>query len=110
MLFLNAMIDNGNLQEGDAELFFGGDEPEPVEIFPAGTTMIDLLIHLGVFKSRGQAKKNWKGPQEIPEGFSDFTGIGKLRRELWILNPVDICVLNPIKEENEKHTNTLVPE
>lgn len=49
MLFLNAMIDNGNLQEGDAELFFGGDEPEPVETFPAGTTMIYVETKVTVY-------------------------------------------------------------
>lgn len=33
---------------------------------------IDCLVELGVFSSKSQARKNWRGPIQIPEGFSHF--------------------------------------
>ena len=48
--------------------------------------MFDLLVMLGAFSSKGQAKKNWKGVKDIPFGWSEFI-IGKLKRQLCIWNP-----------------------
>lgn len=52
-------------------------------------TVLDLLVMMDVFPSKGQARKNWKGPVEIPDGFSDFLGLGKHRRRLTIWKPVE---------------------
>jgi hypothetical protein len=51
--------------------------------------VLDLLVEMGVFPSKGQARKNWKGSVTIPSGFSDFAGIGKMRRRLTIWNPME---------------------
>jgi len=44
-------------------------------------TMIDLLVATGCFPSKGQARKNWKGPIEVPLGFSTWE-VGKRRVRL----------------------------
>jgi hypothetical protein len=46
-------------------------------------TMIDMLVEFGFFPSKGQARKNWKGPTEVEPGFHEFT-IGKKNRALAI--------------------------
>lgn len=61
------------------------NEGEDVFIMPEGTTLIDLLVLMGIFTSKSQAKKNWKGVIEIPSGFSHFSKLGKLNKTLTIL-------------------------
>ncbi len=63
---------------------------EEVEVVnPNSVDMFDLLVRLGVFASKGQARKNWtKTGAEIPPGFNHFI-VGKLRRELCIWNPIN---------------------
>lgn len=90
MDYLNVVVDNGHVSKDDLGLFFSHELFGPVfdvSVVPPGTSIYVLLIQLGSFTSLGQAKKNWNGPREIPEGFSEFT-VGKLRRKLYILNPV----------------------
>src|SRR6185369_11600579 len=69
---------------------------EPVLLLPANATMLDALAQAGVFKSKSDARKNWKGPIEIPRGFSEHT-IGKLQHKIWILNWVEGPWIEPIK-------------
>jgi hypothetical protein len=40
--------------------------------------MLAILVQCDLFPSKGQARKNWKGPTEAPHGFSTFT-VGKHR-------------------------------
>lgn len=50
--------------------------------------MFDLLIELGVFSSKNNARKNWKqSGQAIPNGWSEFTNLGKNKHNLFIWNP-----------------------
>lgn len=79
--FLNVIVESASLRDSDAEYF--GDEP--AMLVPEGTDMLQLLVELGSFPSRGQARKNWKGPVEIPPGWTE-TKIGK--RWLFVLNPI----------------------
>jgi len=83
MNFLNIIVDNGNVWDGDKELIFGDEEA--VRVSP-NTTIFDLLIMIEAFPSKNQAKKNWKHGSTIPSGFSEFF-IGKLKRHLVIWNP-----------------------
>lgn len=95
MDFLNVIIVNENYSENDVDLLFGKNcinckgciycREERIEKF-VNVDMYDLLLKLGSFSSRNQAKKNWKGPNEIPKGWSEFT-VGKLKRKLYIWNP-----------------------
>lgn len=83
MDFLNVIIDNGNVRESDRDDIFPADEE--VNLLPPETDIFDLLVMLGAFPSKTQARKNWKhGP--IPDGWSEFY-VGKLRRHLCIWNP-----------------------
>jgi len=99
MDFLNVIVENGNIRDGDEELVFGPDrhdgcigcprcKKEEVMRVPATTTIFDLLVMLGAFPSKGQARKNWQHGAEIPPGFSEFR-VGKLRRLLTIWNPTE---------------------
>src|SRR6266853_62538 len=63
------IVKTPHLQDGDrAELFHAEDEVDYVE---PGVDMLDLLVDLGMFPSRGQARKNWRGPIEIPAGWTE---------------------------------------
>lgn len=90
------VVDNGNVKDWDVETIFGfegtiwgfdGRPDPPVNVIKPGEfTMIDLLVMLGTFPSKSQARKNWKGPVDIPGGYSEWT-CGKMRRQLNIWNP-----------------------
>lgn len=79
------IMKNGLQFDTDKELFFNTQD---VSIIPSESTILDVLVTLGVFPSKGQAKKNWKGEVRIPEGFSAIEGIGKLKINVFILNAV----------------------
>jgi hypothetical protein len=84
-LEFNVIIENQHLMGDERRLFFQGED---VFYLPPSTDMYDLLVQIGIFPSKAQARKNWnKSGQEVPPGFSDFKGIGKLRRRLTVLNP-----------------------
>lgn len=89
-LDVNIIISNPHVQPSDAMQLFGrpGDiQPEPTQEFPVGSTLADLMVHYGIFPSKGQARKAGFGG-EIPGGFSDVT-VGKLRHRFWIWNPTE---------------------
>jgi hypothetical protein len=96
MDYLNVIVDNGNVHKNDEKNLFGPLEhkckgcprcyKEKVLHVPIETTMFDLLVKLGSFKSKGQARKNWRFGKDIPSGWSEFK-IGKLKRHLSIWNP-----------------------
>lgn len=90
--FLNLIIANGNVRDTDRELLFPDNERVDI-VFPGNQvlrTMFDILVFLGVFKSKSDARKNWKKTRrEIPPGFSHFVGLGKFRKELCIWNPTE---------------------
>lgn len=45
----------------------------------------DILVFAGVFKSRGEAKKNWRGEDHLSYGLSEL----KVKRgSVWVLKPV----------------------
>ena len=47
-----------------------------VETLPWGTTIHDILVKAGVFKSKSQSKKNWQGG-ELQNGMNTFENVGK---------------------------------
>lgn len=97
---LNVVVANDYVVGDESRLFFSG---EPVELVPPTTDMYDLLVRVGLFPSKGQARKNWQrtGP-EIPWGFSDF--VFKKGRRITILRPTIDNVLDAriAGEENEE--------
>jgi hypothetical protein len=97
----NFVIDNGNLFGDESARIFDG---EPVEVMPAGTTFHHLLAHLGIFSSASQARKDSKwGQVSLPEGFSDFKNVGKLKLRISVLNPctVDRELLERLDKEEK---------
>ena len=45
-----------------------------------GTDLFAILVELGVFPSRGQARKNWKGPTTLePNLYHWFERVGQKR-------------------------------
>lgn len=64
-----------------------GNNNEQIEIKSEKIDILDCLVELGVFSSKSQARKNWRGPIQIPEGFSHFERLGKHKNELVIWLP-----------------------
>jgi len=81
---LNIIIDNGNQIETDDFLFF---DDEKVEHVPKESTVYDLLVMLGIFKSKTEARKNWNREQ-LKSGYQEIKNIGKYKKALYILNPI----------------------
>ena|ERR1700756_5418733 len=69
------------------ELF--GVEDDVIFINPNEEDMYDLIVQLGVFPSKGQARKNWKKTNQIiPNGWSEFVVAKHPPRFLYIWNPI----------------------
>jgi hypothetical protein len=87
--FLNLAVRNAHYDPSLLLALFPADEW--VEVVDKVTfDMYDLLVRVGAFPSRGQARKNWKlTGADIPPGFNHWV-IGKKRdKELCVWNPVD---------------------
>lgn len=87
----NFVVDNGANNIGSCDCTWFCDRhrhPEPVHRIADGSTMWDLLVIVGVFSSKNQARKNWTGPREIPMGYSEHqVGGSKRRKFLYVWNP-----------------------
>lgn len=79
----NVLIDHPNFSKRDERLIF---EDRTFVRLPRTATMIDVLVAAGIFSSKGQAKKNWKGAVDIDIGITEFTA-GKLRTHIFIHKP-----------------------
>jgi len=76
-----------DMKKKDRELFFGPlDGSEEFVVFDDTWIMAHVFVHVGLFPSLSQARKNG-GEGPIKEGFSDFTrGKNQRRKEITILN------------------------
>ncbi len=82
------IVKNGHNLDGDAELFFGPLTPEEtVETIPVTSNLLDVLVAVGIFLSKGQARKNWKHGVEIQPGYSSWERLGSRRASVFIFNP-----------------------
>ena len=84
----NFVITNDNLDKNDdlIETLFDGEGFIPVT---TGADMFDILVMTGLFRSKSEARKNWKRTgRDIPNGFTDIDRIGKLKNRITIWNPV----------------------
>lgn len=59
-------------------LLFAG---ESAVIVKPTTTIWDVLVDAGVFRSKSEARKNWKGPKRIPWGLWDER-VGKMKHHI----------------------------
>ncbi len=81
----NFIIDNGNLRDDEAGVFFDG---EPVQVLDKSATFADLFVAAGVFGSKSQFRKSkWGENLMISEGWTDIEGIGKLNKRITVLKP-----------------------
>lgn len=60
--------------------------------------ILDALVIAGIFKSKGDARKNWKGPVEIPNYYSGFENIGKAKSSIYFWNPTELFKQSDIDE------------
>ena len=86
MTFLNLIISNGKVLDNDRTLLFPDNEMVFVSREDRKLDIFDCLVWLGAFKSKSQARKNWKGPTSIPDGWFECF-VGKRKRHLCIWNP-----------------------
>jgi hypothetical protein len=86
----NFVIDNENFLDNEdlIESLFDLNETETVQIVPSTFDVFDMLVDAGLFRSKSEARKNWKRTgKDVPEGFTDIKDIGKLHNRLTIWNP-----------------------
>ena len=86
----NFVMDNENFLDNEdlIESLFDLDETETVQIVPSTFDVFDMLVDVGLFRSKSEARKNWKRTgKDVPEGFTDIKNIGKLHNRLTIWNP-----------------------
>jgi len=57
--------------------------PVPMHRISSDATMLDALVIAKCFRSKSEARKNWKGDIEIPFGFSHFL-FGKRKVQITI--------------------------
>jgi hypothetical protein len=74
------VVVNSLFQETDIALF-GLDDPVRL---PETATMFDVLVAAKIFKSKSDARKNWKGSVDIPFGLNRFE-VGKMKVEIYTL-------------------------
>ena len=88
--FLNVIVDNGNSDPRDLWIFANDNGMNDEEVMVISTTfdIFDLLLMLKAFLSKGQARKNWKHGDRIPDGWSEFK-VGKFKHCLCIWNPTE---------------------
>ena len=88
---MNVIICNENYIPTDDVLFFSDNDGVLEDIYhaPAQSTIYDLLVKLGIFKSNSEARKNWTRGN-IKSGYQEIKKIGKGRKELYILNPCEV--------------------
>jgi hypothetical protein len=71
-----------------------GQPSVPMHRIPANSTMLDVLVIANIFSSKSEARKNWRGPVEIPWGFSERL-VGKMKAQITIFKRSSIV---PIPE------------
>jgi hypothetical protein len=80
------IVRTGALQPEDRNEFFGAGDV--VELVDEGADVLDLLVLMKVFPSKGQARKNWRGPVQIPPGWTETaTSKSRNRKFLFVWKP-----------------------
>ena len=74
--------------------WWGFDPDDCIEIQPHWI-LAHIAVEMGLFPSVGQARKNgWNNP--IPEGFTEKKNIGKMNKCMFIHNPSDEFINDPL--------------
>ena len=82
----NFVIQNANLEPTrDLLIGFFFDDDKIVYLSELAT-MAELAVLMGLFPSKGQARKNgWDGA--IPDGYTEKHGLGKMKKSLFVWKP-----------------------
>ena len=76
------------------EDWWGFDPNNHIEI-QSHWTLAHLAVEMELFSSVSQARKNgWAGP--IPEGFAEKRNLGKMKKSMFIHNPSDEFIQDPM--------------
>ena len=71
--------------EGIPPLFVSEDGSMDFKFINAESDMYDVLVGAGIFKSKSDARRNWKKTgADIPTGHTLIRGIGKMKKRLCI--------------------------
>ena len=73
-----------NILPSDDALFFGNEKV----IHLGKADIFDLLVFSGIFMSKNEARKNWKGIKELPSGYSEIGPVGKSKVMIFCLNAI----------------------
>lgn len=88
----NVIIKNKYYKENEDLVPILFDEEEVIFIEDDNIDMYDILVKLNIFRSKSEARKNWKKTKkDIPDGFTDIMKIGKLNKRITIYKPVGKC-------------------
>lgn len=79
----NIVVRSSAWQKSDMSTLFAGEEFQ----FTDATDLPSLMVELGIFKSKSQARQAGR-TGDIPPGFTNDFKASKKRR-LWIWNPTD---------------------
>ena len=85
---VNFIVNNKSLKANEDLLPMLFGEETTIPIAP-DYTIYDILTMLGLFPSKSEARKNWKRTgKDIPVGFTSLEGVGKMRHNIYIWNPI----------------------
>ena len=73
----------------DVENFLQPKQNETVLELKPEHNLLDLLVICGIFSSKSEAKRNWKGEVKIKSGYSEFRRLGKHRHNIFIFERFD---------------------
>lgn len=82
-MFNFIITENQEVAEEMKVLMFDLEEGEHCEILPMSTTMLDITVKVGMFKSKGQARKNFNKAHEIEGGFTKHV-LTKKKKEVYV--------------------------
>lgn len=88
---LNIIVVNENFEDNKScvAAFFEPMAPgEKIEFVNEVPDLFDLLVKLGLFPSKGQARKNWKRGPLLP-GFNYWRRLGRFNKEIAVWIPVE---------------------
>ena len=86
---LNVLI--GDINNETRDLFFHTQEGDEFIQMSPETTWEDIVVHLNMFPSKSQARKNgWSG--DVSEGWTQKTDVGKMNWNICILKGVNTVI------------------
>ena len=81
----NVVLDHPNRYKLDDDLFTSTVfRSAKWTVLPRETPLLEILVKAGLFKSRNEARKNWRRSWVLGEGMNSFEHLGKCHKNLFI--------------------------